>query len=260
MAIHITPVEGLHNGHGEVGWTSPTNLAAEEVIAAGREARARLARCDRFADWLAYGRAVEIGRARVERQVGKSVGQKFNKALGTWLRANHLDGVDKSTRSHLRQCLEREGEITTFLAGLDDAQRLQLGHPRSVLRAWLRYTGQLAPRPHPQKAPDAGNTLREVLTRSTLEELLEALPPALRDQITDRALGQADALGLQRTHDRELSRQLVRLLTLAREGKVRDVTDAAGNLSRRLVMLGREPQDLGVYLHRTAARRCKIAA
>src|SRR5262245_34984614 len=87
-----------------VAWTRPSNLTTEDLIAAGREARARLAHCDRFSDWLTYGRAVELGRTLVAQQVGKALGQKFNKAFGRWLRANHLDGADESTRSHLRKC------------------------------------------------------------------------------------------------------------------------------------------------------------
>src|SRR5262245_50652151 len=96
-----TYANGSGSSSPDVGCTSSTNISrtAEELIRLGQEARAKLAHTDRFDHWLAYGRAVQVGWNIIEAQVGIARGHRFNKALGKWLRAHHLDGVDKATRS-----------------------------------------------------------------------------------------------------------------------------------------------------------------
>jgi hypothetical protein len=239
----------------EVGSAGRTNLPTEDDrIRQGREARARVRGTDSFEDWLLWGEAIAIGRSRVERETGASQGYRFNRGMGDWLRRNNLDGLAKSVRSELLECVRNREAVLAYLNGLEDRDRFRLRHPSNILRAWKRSTGQLSAR-QPSKSQDLTEALRSVGFETFLEK---TMPPEWREQLEDRVERQTKALNLEKTHDKALSRHLVELCRLALEGK--DLSAVARKLSSAVINEGRNPQDLAVYLHRSPHRKIKLAA
>jgi hypothetical protein len=234
----------------EVG-SSPTNLLTDDDrILQGREARARLRRVDSFEDWLTWGVAIAIGHARIEREVGASSGFHFNRRMGDWLRRNSLDGLSKTVRSELLDCLRNRAAILAFLAGLEERRRFRLAHPSSILRAWKRSTGQLQQRP-----PRAAANLTESLRSAGFETFLEKMPPEWREKLEERIERQTEALDRDKTHNKAASKSYAKILRIAAEGDAEKVLEAAKQARTELEKAGRELRDVAVYFHRTTARQ-----
>ena len=70
-----------------------------------------------FDDSLQVGHALAIGRTEALRAAGTNspVGSKFNKAIGTWLAANGLDGVTAPERHRIGLVIEHLTAITSWL-------------------------------------------------------------------------------------------------------------------------------------------------
>ena len=124
-----------------------------DIVAQAKEAWGRLKSRATFADWLAVGRAIEIGKQAALRAAGtnRPVGSKYNKAMGKWLKDNGLAEVTPAERYRILLILENVGEIEEWRDGLDDAKRRRLNHPGAIWAHWTRATGK-APRRKPAKA------------------------------------------------------------------------------------------------------------
>jgi hypothetical protein len=62
----------------------------DDAISAGRLAWQRIRERSTFEDWLAIGEALIIGRteAMAKAKTNKPLGAKYNRLVGSWLRAN----------------------------------------------------------------------------------------------------------------------------------------------------------------------------
>lgn len=111
------------------------------AIEEGRAAWSRL--CGErktWTDWLAVGRAIQIGKAEALRiaKTNRAVGSKYNLEMGNWLRNNGLDGVSAQERYRLLRILENLTEVGTWRNNLDDATRRRLNHPNAIWSHWRR--------------------------------------------------------------------------------------------------------------------------
>jgi hypothetical protein len=83
----------------------------DAAITEGREAWQRLKSRERkdWQDWLAVGRAIEIGKATALKAAAtnRPVGSKYNRAMGQWLRDNGLADVNAQERYRLLLILEK---------------------------------------------------------------------------------------------------------------------------------------------------------
>jgi hypothetical protein len=112
----------------------------DEIVRLGQEAWSRLQAGRSWADWLAVGEAIRVGRHRamIEADTNQPRGARFNSIFGAWLKETGFDALDKGDRKRLLLCLERRGEIEAWRATLPANKRLQLNHPNSVWRNWRR--------------------------------------------------------------------------------------------------------------------------
>lgn len=146
-----------------------------ETVRMGREAMARKRRG--WADWIAIGQAVLIGRAAVMRDTNtnKPVGRRYERAMADWLVANGFKEIDKRVRSRLLECLQHRDEIDQWLSGLTEGERFRFNHPDTVLRKWKRSNvvadTKAAPRPPSAvaKLKEANVDLQERLHRAERE-------------------------------------------------------------------------------------------
>ena len=78
-----------------------------ELIRLGQEAWTRLTSCQSWNDWLLVGEALLVGRTECMRvaHTNKPEGRRYNEEFSSWLKATKFDGIDKSTRSRLFECL-----------------------------------------------------------------------------------------------------------------------------------------------------------
>jgi hypothetical protein len=237
---------------------SAGGLSEDDRLRQGREVRARLGldRRQEFTDWLAYGEGWAIGQAFAEREAGAAKGHKYNKAINAWWRRHDYGRLDKTVRSRLLECVKHRDEILRWLADPKEPKRARLNHPVRVLRAWQRATGQLpllAPRA--QQRSDT-ERLPEILAAHSLEMILQELGAARRDELQERLARQTDALTLQRTSCKALTKVLIKIIGAAAKGDVADIIGAATEITNKVTAEGRELKDIAVYFHRTAQRRC----
>jgi len=124
--------------HDDLGCTVQPNL--DEPVRIGREAWLRLTNNQTFSDWLLVGDALLVGRTEAMRTAHTNTpeGSRYNREYSAWLKANKFDGIDKSTRSRLLECLAHRPKIEAWLATLTTGERLKLNHPAVILRRWKR--------------------------------------------------------------------------------------------------------------------------
>lgn len=81
-----------------------------------------------FDDWLQVGHALAIGRTEALRAAGTNspVGSKFNKAIGTWLAANGLDGVTAPEGYRIGLVIEHLTVITSWRESLSEPKQRKL--------------------------------------------------------------------------------------------------------------------------------------
>jgi hypothetical protein len=60
------------------------------------------------------------------------------RAMGSWLRANGLDGINNQERYRALLCLENLQAIERWRDGLDEMQRRRLNHPGAIWAHWQR--------------------------------------------------------------------------------------------------------------------------
>lgn len=145
-------------------------MTAHDDIAAARTAWARLRRAAKatWADWLAIGKALQIGRAECLRaaQTNKPVGTRYNRLMGEWLRANDLHEINGQERYSLALVMDNLPAIETWRATLSAAEQRRLNHPNPVLRGWRRSQRPApitsAEKPPVSVAPETGGATRGV--------------------------------------------------------------------------------------------------
>jgi hypothetical protein len=131
------------------------NPSINEKVRVGQEAMARKRRG--WADWIAIGEALQVGRAEVMRDVhtNQPGGRRYEKAMAEWLVANGFKEIDKGVRSRLLECLQHRTEIDQWLSRLTDSERFHFNHPNTVLKRWKGSTVVPDPNAVPKPSPYA---------------------------------------------------------------------------------------------------------
>ena len=137
------------------GLTQFNPSSVNETVRIGQEAMARKRRA--WADWLAIGEALQVGRAEVMRDshTNQPTGRRYEKAMGEWLVANGFKEIDKGVRSRLLECLQHRTEIDQWLSRLTDSERFRFNHPNTVLKRWKGSTVVPDPNATPKPSPFA---------------------------------------------------------------------------------------------------------
>ena len=116
--------------------------AISDDVEAGRAAWARLRGRQRknWADWLAVGAALVVGRASAMKlaQTNKPFGSKYNSAMGQWLRTHGFDEISTQERYRAILCAENRVAIEAWRSNLDDGTQRRFNHPGAVWHAWRR--------------------------------------------------------------------------------------------------------------------------
>jgi hypothetical protein len=131
------------------------NPSINEKVRIGQEAMARKRRG--WADWIAIGEALQVGRAEVMRDAhtNQPTGRRYEKAMAEWLVANGFKEIDKGVRSRLLECLQHRTEIDQWLSRLTDGERFRFNHPNTVLKRWKGSTVVPDPNATPKSSPQA---------------------------------------------------------------------------------------------------------
>lgn len=110
----------------------------DTTISDAQAAWSRLRHCASFADWLAVGRALVIGRqhAMLVAKTNRAIGTTYNRAMGAWLAANGLDGISGQERHRVLLVIENLPAIEAWRATLHETQCRRLNHPNSVWWKW----------------------------------------------------------------------------------------------------------------------------
>jgi hypothetical protein len=112
------------------------------VVTAGLEALQRIKdtanRC--WVDWVAVGKALDLGRRLAMRIAGKNTpaGKGYNSAYSKWLEENGFDWLNKTTRAQLLKIIDNLAEIERWRAGLSAQDRLTINHPDAITRRWQK--------------------------------------------------------------------------------------------------------------------------
>ena len=116
------------------------NPSVNEKVRVGQGAMARKRRG--WADWIAIGEALQVGRVEVMRDVhtNQPVGRRYEKAMAEWLVANGFKEIDKGVRSRLLECLQHRAEVDQWLSRLTDSERFRFNHPNTVAKRWKGST------------------------------------------------------------------------------------------------------------------------
>jgi hypothetical protein len=148
---------------------SRLNPSINDKVRMGQEAMARKRRA--WADWVAIGEALQVGRAEVMREThtNQPTGRRYEKTMAEWLVANGFKEIDKGVRCRLLECLQHRAEIDQWLSGLTDGERFRINHPDTVLKRWKGSTTVPDPNAVP-KPPSAFAKLKE--TNVDLQERL----------------------------------------------------------------------------------------
>jgi len=138
------PGDGKHPAGGD-RISSATHDAVSDGVAAWSRLRER-ARAS-WTDWVAVGRALIIGRTEALKiaETNSPVGSRYNAAMGAWLMANGLDGVNNQERYRALLILENLTAISAWRAGLDEVKRRRLNHPSAIWAHWRRSTKPAEP-------------------------------------------------------------------------------------------------------------------
>ena len=108
-----------------------------------------------WADWLAIGRLMVVGRNKAMLRGGTNepIGAKYNKAFGEWLDARQwLRDIDKATRSHAMWCIDHLDELTRLRQNMGATKRDNANHPTTMRRAWERMQKEGEKDPNAPKA------------------------------------------------------------------------------------------------------------
>jgi hypothetical protein len=177
-------------------WDRPTDDAA--IVRRGRQAFQRLKGDKTWADWIAVGEALLVGRraAMLDAHTNRPAGRRYNEIFGTWLKSHGFGCLDKSDRAKLMVCMDRRTEIDTWRLSLPSNQRLQINHPASVLRH-LKASTQI-PTTNKKMSPIAKlqTAHAEIIDEKTKQQPKKSKPDLeelLRDLGTDELLTALEA-------------------------------------------------------------------
>ncbi|MBB4261414.1 MULTISPECIES: hypothetical protein [unclassified Bradyrhizobium] len=172
------------------------NQSISETVRIGQEAMARKRRG--WADWIAIGEALLVGRAEVMRDTNTNepTGRRYKKAMAEWLSENGFAEIDKAVRARLLECLEFRSEIDKWISQLTAGERFRFNHPDTVLRNWRKSTAVPDPGAQPKTSPYAQLKTAHVAVleeNHRLRRSVEALPESVWKP-TDTASAIADAM------------------------------------------------------------------
>jgi hypothetical protein len=140
-----------------------TQNSDNQIIARAQEAASRLIAGASWQDWVAVGRALQIGRAHAMYEAGTNEpkGSKYAACMSHWLAATKLDKVaDKSARSRLLDLLDNIGAVEKWRQTVPANKRLELNHPNTVWRHWQK---SLVPTSQQLRPPSPVAKLKESL-------------------------------------------------------------------------------------------------
>jgi hypothetical protein len=125
--------------------------AEQEEIAAGAKAWSRIKDNGRksWADWLAVGNALTIGRSSALKTANRNdaVGTRYNRAMTAWLKGNGLAGINAQERYRVLLIIENLHQISHWRDSLPEHQRRKLNHPNGVWARWQRSIREQSPAP-----------------------------------------------------------------------------------------------------------------
>ena len=194
-----------------------THVADDPIVRDGIEAATRLGAGHHWSDWIAVGRAVEVGRAEAMRQAHTNApkGRLYADALHRWLLRTGLIKVigDKGARTRLLELIEHLPKVAAWRNTLPANKRLELNHPNSVWRSWKKST--VVPDPNKPTRTSPVAELKEALAESQQE--LARVKAAGDGNLFTRATSARDMVRLLRSVFPESKLAEIRRL-LAEEG------------------------------------------
>lgn len=125
-----------------------------------------------WADWLAIGRLMVVGRNKAMLRGGTNepIGAKYNKAFGEWLDARQwLRDIDKATRSHAMWCIDHLDELTRLRQNMGATKRDNANHPTTMRRAWERLQKEGEKDPNAPKAETKAQKIERELEAMSAE-------------------------------------------------------------------------------------------
>lgn len=155
------------------GLGSPAHVGDNPVVRLGVEAAGRLTAGHHYADWIAVGRALAVGRTEAMREAhtNKPEGRLYAAAFARWLTRTGLDKLiggkpNSGTRSRLLELIDHLPEVEKWRGTLPTNKQLTINHPDTVYRHWKKST--VVPDPNQQIKPSPIAKLKESVVR--LEE------------------------------------------------------------------------------------------
>jgi hypothetical protein len=201
-------------------------VSEADDIALGRAAWERIREHARrsWGDWLAVGRALQIGRALALEAAGIDVpyGKRYTEAMGRWLAENGLDAIGQQVRHRVLSCMDNLPEIEAWRASLPEAERGKYNHPDSNFWRWKN---------HARPEPMMGRRLR----MPPVPKDRPAMEPEAKPCRSNRPIFWTQD-HIRRAHRAMLDSRSSDLLTLARcalEGAIRDENDLHSLLEER---------------------------
>jgi hypothetical protein len=91
-----------------------------------------------YNDWMQVAEALEIGQRECMRlaEIDRPQGSRYRKIFGEWLRQYQFDDMDKGDRLRALKILANRAKIEKWRAELPLDDRLNLNHPRAILRRY----------------------------------------------------------------------------------------------------------------------------
>jgi hypothetical protein len=131
----------------------------DEIVGLGVEAAKRLTAGHHYADWIAVGRAIAVGRTEAMREahVNRPKGRGYVEALHRWLVRTGLLKVigDTGARSRLLDLIDHHDQVEAWRKTLPLNKQLELNHPNTVWRHWKKATVVRDPNKQPKPSPVA---------------------------------------------------------------------------------------------------------
>jgi hypothetical protein len=123
----------------------PITPQDRELVTAGQEAAARVKRS--ASDWIAIGKAVDVGKRYAMRLAGKNQprGKAYCTHFDKWLTDNKFDWIGKTTRSKLLQMVDKLPAVEEFLAAQPEEKRHDLNNPVTVMARFTAAKRELDP-------------------------------------------------------------------------------------------------------------------
>jgi hypothetical protein len=118
-----------------------------------------------WADWLAIGRLMVVGRNKAMLRGGTNepIGARYNKAFGEWLdQRQWLRDIDKATRVHAMWCVDHLDDLERLRENMGQTKRESANHPTTMRRWWERQQREGGDKPATKKETKAQKIEREL--------------------------------------------------------------------------------------------------